>query len=72
MRKDASKRSRIGDDVRTSFPIRDRYTVSGHVVGDVCFECRCRIVEFAGEPGMMLAWCECGFPDDFAEMEVVG
>jgi hypothetical protein len=53
------------------FPIRDRYTVSGHVVGDVCFACRCRIVEFAGYERMVLAWCECDFPADAAEMEIL-
>jgi hypothetical protein len=42
------------------------------VVGDVCFTCECRIVELAGEEGMVLAWCECAFPDDAAEMEVLG
>jgi len=53
------------------FPIADRYTVSGHVVGDVCFTCRCRIREFAVEEGMVLAWCECDWTEDAAEMEVL-
>ena len=56
--------------LRQNFPIRDRYTVSGHVVGDICFECRCRVVEIAGDEGIVFAWCECEFPDDAAEMEV--
>ncbi len=55
-----------------SFPTRDRYTVSGLVVGDICFACECRILELAGEEGMVLAWCECGWPDDAAEMEALG
>ena len=53
------------------FPIADRYTVSGHVVGDVCFTCRCRVVEFAGDERLVFAWCECAFPDDFSELEVL-
>lgn len=57
--------------IRHGFPIQDRYTVSGHVVGDVCFSCRCRVIEFGGEEGMVFAWCECDFPDDAAEMEVL-
>jgi hypothetical protein len=55
---------------RETFPIRDRYTVAGLVVGDVCFECRCRVLELAGEHGMVLAWCECELPQDAALMEV--
>jgi len=42
------------------------------VVGDICFACECRILEIAGEEGMVLAWCECGWPDDAAEMEALG
>jgi hypothetical protein len=45
--------------------------VSGHVVGDVCFTCRCRVVEFAGDERMVLAWYECDFPEDAADMEVL-
>jgi hypothetical protein len=48
------------------------HTVTGHVVGDICFACECRILELAGDEGMVLAWCECGWPDDAAEMEVLG
>jgi len=55
----------------TEFPIRDRYTVSGHVLGDLCFACECRILEIGGDEGMILAWCECGWPDDAHEMEVL-
>jgi hypothetical protein len=54
-----------------AFPIRERYTVSGLVVGDVCFTCRCRIVDFAGDEGMVLAWCEYEWPENAAEMEVL-
>jgi hypothetical protein len=57
---------------RNSFPIPDHYTVSGLVVGDICFTCECRIVELAGGDGIVLAWCECGWPDDAVEMEVFG
>jgi hypothetical protein len=63
-------RGRAGP-LRQEFPIRDRYTASGHVVGDVCFACRCRVVEFAGDDGMIFAWCECDFPADAAEMEIL-
>lgn len=58
--------------LRQPFPMGDRYTVTGHVVGDICFACECRILELAGDEGMVLAWCECGWPDDAAEMEVLG
>jgi hypothetical protein len=57
--------------IRQGFPIRDRYTVSGHVVGDFCFTCRCRVVEFAGDERIVFAWCECDFPADAAEMEIL-
>jgi hypothetical protein len=59
------------DSIRNEFPIRDRYTVSGHVVGDVCFSCRCRIVKFVGDETIVFAWCECAWPGDAAEMEVL-
>jgi hypothetical protein len=54
-----------------SFPVRDRYTVSGLVLGDICFACECRILELGGEEGMVLAWCECEWPADAAVMEVL-
>jgi hypothetical protein len=53
------------------FPIFDRFTVSGSRVGDICFACECRIVEIGGEEEMTLAWCECVFPDDHHQMEVL-
>ena len=57
---------------RTSdFPIRDRFNVLGHVVGEVCFACRCRVVEFVGDQRIVFAWCECDWPEDAAEMEVL-
>ena len=56
---------------QTTFPIVDRYTVSSHVVGDVCFTCRCRVLEIGGDEGMVLAWCECEWPEDAHEMEVL-
>jgi hypothetical protein len=56
---------------RSEFPIRERYTVSGHCVGDICFGCECRIVEIGGADGMTLAWCDCSFPDDHHEMEIL-
>ncbi len=65
------KPQRSAGPLRPSLPIRDRYTVSGLLVGDICFACECRIVGLAGEEGMVLAWCECAFPDDAAEMEVL-
>jgi hypothetical protein len=54
-----------------AFPIRDRYTVSGLVLGDICFACECRILELGGEEGMVLAWCDCEWPADAAVMEVL-
>ena len=53
------------------FPGRERYTVSGLCVGDICFTCECRVVEIGGEEGMTLAWCDCAFPGDHHEMEVL-
>ena len=55
----------------SGFPVRDRYNVAGHVVGDICFECECRILEIGGDDGMVLAWCECAWPEDAAVMEVL-
>jgi hypothetical protein len=63
--------AKVTGPLRPAFPIRERYTVSGLVVGDVCFTCRCRIVDFAGDEGMVLAWCECEWPENAAEMEVL-
>ena len=54
-----------------TFPTPDRHTVAGHRVGDICFECDCRIVEIGGEDGLILAWCDCVFPEDHHEMEVL-
>lgn len=56
---------------QSNFPIRGRYTVSGLLVGDICFSCECRILELGGDEGMVLAWCECAWPGDAAEMEVL-
>ena len=52
------------------FPTPDRFTRSGKRVGDICFECECRILEIGGPDGMLLAWCECGWPDEHDEMEI--
>jgi hypothetical protein len=46
-------------------------TVSGLAVGDICFACECRVVAIGGEEGMTLAWCDCVFPDDHHEMELL-
>ena len=54
-----------------NFPVRDRYTVSGLILGDICFSCECRILELRGDEGLVRAWCECEWPDDAAEMEVL-
>ena len=62
---------RSADPHRPSFPVCDRYTVSGLIVEDICFSCECRIFELGGEDGMVLAWCECAWPADAAEMEVL-
>ena len=53
------------------FPGRDRYTVSGLVVGDICFACECRVVRIGGDEGVTLAWCDCVFPEDHHEMELL-
>ena len=65
------KYRRSPEPQRSNFPIRDRYTVSGLVVGDICFSCECRILELGGVEGIVLAWCECAWPGDAAEMEVL-
>ncbi len=65
---------RSGKSIRPqwrSTPFRDRYNVAGLVVGDICFACECRILELGGDDGMVLAWCECGWPEDAAMMEVL-
>jgi len=53
------------------FPVRERYTVSGLCIGDFCFTCERRIVEIGGEADMTLAWCDCGFPENHHEMEIL-
>ena len=53
------------------FPAPDRFTVSGLLVGDVCFTCECRVFEIAGGDGVTLAWCECAWPEDHHGMEVI-
>jgi len=55
---------------REPFPPPGRFTRSGKPVGDICFECECRILEIGGPDGMLLAWCECAWPDDHAELEI--
>jgi hypothetical protein len=52
------------------FPTADRFTRSGHRVGDICFECECRVLEIGGPEGMLLGWCDCAWPEDHADMEV--
>lgn len=56
---------------KAEFPAPDRYTVSGLVLGDLCFTCDCRVVFIDGGEGMVFAWCECGWPEDAHEMEVL-
>ena len=53
------------------FPMADRVNRSGHAIGEVCFACECRILEIGGPDGIVLAWCECAWPEDHAEMEVI-
>ena len=57
-------------DVGNSFPVPDRFTRGGKCVGDICFECECRILEIGGPDGLLLAWCECGWPDEHHDMEI--
>jgi hypothetical protein len=51
------------------YPVR-RYTVSGLRVEGICFECECRVLELHGED-VTLAWCDCVFPEDHHEMEIL-
>lgn len=67
----AGGRKKEGAKRREGFPVIERYTVSGHCVGDICFRCECRIVEIRGERGTTLAWCACAFPEDHHEMEIL-
>jgi hypothetical protein len=53
------------------FPIRRCWTVSGLCVGERCWVCGCRVVEIGGEEGVTLASCDCAFPEDHHEMEVL-
>jgi len=69
--KAGSERAGDRNAAETRFPTPDRYTRSGHRVGDICFECECRIVEIGGPEGLLLAWCECGYPDDHSELEIL-
>ena len=62
---------RSAERQRSNFPVRDRYTVAGLIVGDICFSCECRVFELGGDDGMVLAWCECEWPGDAAEMEIL-
>jgi hypothetical protein len=64
-------KSRVAARAVAEFPISDRFTVSGSRVGDICFECECRVVAIGGEEGMTLAWCDCVFPEDHHEMETL-
>lgn len=57
-------------DVGVSFPVPDRFTRGGKCVGDICFECECRILEIGGPDGVLLAWCECAWPDEHHVMEI--
>ena len=53
------------------FPPPDRYVQCGRCVGEICFDCECRIVEIGGPDGLLLAWCECAWPEHHHEMEIV-
>jgi len=65
LRLEEAKRKLSGD-----FPLPVRITVSGLRVGGICFECECRVLEFACED-TRLAWCECCFPEDHHGMEIL-
>jgi hypothetical protein len=71
VKKNAGVRERPFDSGSSRFPVRDRYTVSGMTLGDICFACECRVLELRGDENMVLAWCECVWPGDAAEMEVL-
>jgi len=57
--------------VTNDFPVQTRWTVSGLRADGICFECECRIAEIEGDHPMTLAWCECVFPEDHHEMEIL-
>ncbi|MDQ6893482.1 MAG: hypothetical protein M3167_12480 [Acidobacteriota bacterium] len=65
-----SRKAKPEPAVRETFPTPDRFTRTGKRVGDICFECECRILQIGGPDGMLLAWCECGWPDEHDEMEI--
>jgi hypothetical protein len=52
------------------FPAQARWTVSGLRIEGICFECECRVLQFACED-IRLAWCECSFPEDHHGMEIL-
>lgn len=68
MRKRSEPKSHVTIE---EFPASDRFTVSGLRVEDICFECECRVLEIGGGDGITLAWCECKWPDNHHEMELL-
>ncbi|MDQ2978610.1 MAG: hypothetical protein M3R62_05280 [Acidobacteriota bacterium] len=69
-RRDSVPPSVSRGDVGESFPVPDRFARGGKCVGDICFECECRILETGGPDGLLLAWCECAWPDEHHDMEI--
>ncbi|MEO8432252.1 MAG: hypothetical protein ABI592_12135 [Acidobacteriota bacterium] len=54
-----------------TFHVLDRFSQSGRRVGDICFDCECRVLEIGGPDGLLLAWCDCRWPDEHHEMEIL-
>jgi hypothetical protein len=49
----------------------DQMNVAGFHVGDVCFDCESRVELLEGGNGVLLAWCECVWPDEHYLMEII-
>ncbi len=64
-------RSRPALHVSIAFAENAQVNVSGMHVGDICFECESRVELIHFEKGLVLAWCECSWPDDHHMMEIV-
>jgi hypothetical protein len=64
------KRSRPALHVSIAVADPVRINVSGMHVGDICFECESRVEIVHSADGILLAWCECSWPDDHHLMEI--
>ncbi len=64
------RRAKVGERTER-FPVVERYTVSGLCLGELCLVCESRVLEIGSLEAMTLAWCDCAFPEDHHEMELL-